>query len=312
MKKSKKTGFNKPMTHEMMQMANEKLMNFLQEQKFGSIDEANAFIKEHINGKRIDEVVPAKKAGKSDLERSDDLMYEAYDCEPATGIRLAKEALVLNPENIRSITYLGEQEKNVETACKLFKQALDIGAKRFGGNFLKENKGHFWLIQETRPYMTAKLNYATCLSALDRTGEAIKEYYEMLKLNPGDNQGVRYTLGSLLLYDKKYAAFHELYDKYRDEESASWYFNYALYLFATEGPTGKSNRALFKANKANKHIIPYLTANKKIESQTDGYYSPGDEREAVYYLMDNFRSWKECPGTIDWLMNFIMSSKHLS
>ncbi|KAJ3505760.1 hypothetical protein NMY22_g17468 [Coprinellus aureogranulatus] len=65
--------------------------------------------------------------------------------------------------------------------------------------------GHFWGILETRPYMRA-------LSALGRmyfeTGKYTKStaiYIEMLRLNPGDNQSARTSLGSSLIRDGRYA-----------------------------------------------------------------------------------------------------------
>jgi len=299
----------KPMSREKMHMETERLMEFIQNQNFGSIDEINEFLSKNITGKRINEVVPGIKPSQSNADKANDLMYDAYDATPAQGKKLAKEALKLHPQNIRALNYLAEQEKSPEGALKLYQKAVEYGKEQLGETYFKENKGHFWLMIETRPYMTAKLGFAQCLEALDWQDEAIKEYDEMLELNPGDNQGVRYMLASLLLYTGKYKAFNELYKKFKDEESTFWLFNYALYLFATEGPTAKANRALALANKENSNVIDVMTQRKVLAKNPQGYYSPGDENEAAYYLMDNFKSWLNVEDTLDWLFSFIKTKK---
>jgi len=292
------------MTPEMVQMANAKLMEYLQKQNFNSLEEINEFLRTHINGKPIDQVVPLKKGRKTNDEKSDDLLYQALDSDPKQGLMLVREALKYNPDNVRALNYLGEQEKDVTKAIEIFKKAMEAGARQLGEDFFAENKGHFWGMHETRPYMAAKFNYANCLSAIFKTNESIKEYNEILALNPNDNQGVRYILASDLLYHKKYKAFLDLFKKF-DEASAYWLFNYALYLFATEGRSAKANKALIEASKQNKHMIPYMTRQKIIKVEPDGYYSPGDEREAAMYLMENLKTWMECKGTADWLFSFI-------
>src|SRR5665648_1303271 len=89
-----------------------------------------------------------------------------------------------------------------------------------------KRQGHFWLMMETRPYMTAKLGFAHCLEALDWKEEAIKEYSDLLELNPNDNQGVRYALASILILTGKYKAFSDLFEKFKDEKSTFWSVSY--------------------------------------------------------------------------------------
>ncbi len=299
----------KPMSIEKMQMSTERLLDFIQSQNFGSIEEINEFLSKNVNGKRIDEAVPGIAPGVTNRQKANDIMYDAYESAPAKGKKLAKDALKLDLENIRALNYLADQEKSAESAMKLYQQAVGFGKKQLGETFFKENTGHFWVMMESRPYMTAKLGFANCLEALDWKDEAINEFNEMLELNPGDNQGVRYMLGSLLLYTGKYKAFFELYKKFKDEKSAFWLFNYALYLFATEGATPKANKTLLHADRENPHVIDFMTHRKVMTKNLAGHYSPGDENEATYYLMDNFRSWMNVENTLDWLFSFVETTK---
>lgn len=98
-------------------------------------------------------------------------------------------------------------------------------------------------------FMAAKFGYANCLFAMKKIDEAIAEYIELLTLNPSDNQVVRYNFAGVLLISKRYSAYFELYKKYKDEQTTFWNFNYALYVFVTEGATMKVKMALVKANK---------------------------------------------------------------
>ncbi len=310
MSKNKKEEPIKPMTPEMAQMANAKLSEYLQNMNFGSVEEMNEFIQNNVVGKRIDEIVPKKKGKISNIEKSDDLMYEAYESSPKKGIKLAKEALALYSENIRALNYLADHSTTVQNASKLYKESIEIGKKQLGEDFFKQNKGHFWLIHETRPFMEAKYNFAICLKELDKTEDAIREFTEILELNPNDNQGVRYVLASALLESKKYDAYFKLYKEFEDEFSAFWLFNYALFLFLTEGATIKTNKALKDADKQNKHVLLYLTRQKVFDANNVAdYYSPGQENEAELYLIDNIPLWIAHPETVDWIANYIKSKK---
>ena len=299
----------KPMSLGKMQMSTERLLDFIESQNFGSIEEINEFLSKNVNGKRIDQVVPELAPSVTNQEKADDLMYNAYDCTSAKGKKMANDALKLDPENVRALNFLAENEKTPEGSLKLYQKAMDSGKRQLGESFFRENKGNFWLMLETRPYMNAKLGFAHCLEALDWKDEAINEYNEILELNPIDNQGVRYMLASLLLSSGKYKLFAELYKKFKNEKSTFWLFNYALYLFATEGASEKANRALVLANKENPNVIDFMSQRKQMIKNPGGHYSPGDENEATYYLMDNFRSWMNIDNTLDWLFSFIESNK---
>lgn len=306
MKKKKQP--SKPMSRQKMDMANQKLMKHLDELQFDSIEELNKYLEEHVMGKPIDDIFPAKKGRKSKVEKSEDLIYEAYDAEGEAGIKLAKEALALNPENVRAILFFADREPDVEKAADMYKKAAALAAKQLGPDFKKRYKSHFWGFVETRPYMQARLGYVNTLRVMNKHKETIKELKEMLKLNPNDNQGVRYILAPLLLAEKKYDDFYKLHNKY-DEESTSWLYNYALFTYATEGPNQNANKSLLKAYKSNKHIIKFLTGEKEFKSHYYNYYSPGDLSEAEFYITGSIIAWVSHPDSVDWIVSFYESRK---
>lgn len=309
MKKGKSKPHIKPMSAEKMQMDTARLMEFIQNQNFGSLEEINEFLNKNLTGKRIDEVIMEPAPSTTNQQKADDLMYEAYDSTPAKGKKLANEALKLDPENVRALNLLADLAPDAKSALKLFQKAMESGKKQLGESYFKENRGHFWGLVETRPYMTARFSFAQCLAALDWKEEAIKELNEMLELNPSDNQGVRYFLASLLLFNRDYKHFAALFEKFKDEESTFWKYNYALYLFATEGATPKANKALLEAYDENPHVVDFMTQRKQMNPNPPEYYSPGDENEAAYYLMDNFRAWVNVGNTLDWVFSMVDSRK---
>jgi len=294
----------RPMTPDMVQFANEKLMKYIEEQNFSSIEDLNDFIAKNVMGKPIDEIVPKKKGRKSTKDKSGDLMSQAYDSDPEEGIRLAQQALQLDPENVRAYNYLAQNESNPEKSFILLKRAVELGEKQLGDQFFKVNKGHFWGLIETRPYMTAKFGMAQYLEAIGREKEAIKIYQEMLKLNPNDNQGVRYELARLLLINYRYDLFYKLHKKYKGEESAFWLYNYAYFVFKTHGTGKTSDEALNKAYMANKHVIGIIIGKEKMPDDLKEYYSPGQTDEAAFYLMDNIEMWMKDKETVRWVVNF--------
>ena len=55
------------------------------------------------------------------------------------------------------------------------------------------------------------------------------------------------------------------------------------------------------AKKANKHVPAYLLGQKPLPLERPGYYSPGDQNEAILYVGSALSGWKETPGAIAWL-----------
>lgn len=301
----KKNEYQKPMTPEMVNMANQKIFEFLQEQKFSSIEEMQKFVDQHITGHKIDEIFALKKGKKSNKDKSDDLLYQAYDSDPKTGMKLAKQALELYPENVAALNYMALHSTNIKTALALYKKAIAMATEQLGAKHFEEVKGHFWMAPETRPYMTARFGYANCLVMLNREEEAVKEFESMMELNPNDNQGVRYNLSSVLLRMKKYNAYYDFYKKHCLDSSTINLFNYALFAFATQGNTPYSTNALRKADEANNFVLEYLCGFDEPDFYETDYYSPGDEREAILYLEMNSVAWIECEGAMEWVEKFL-------
>ncbi len=123
----------------------------------------------------------------------------------------------------------------------------------------------------------------------------------MLRLNPGDNQGVRYTLARWLLTVGDDAALERLLAAYPDEAGAHWAYTRALQTFHHHGAGAMANQALRQALRANPHVPAYLLGAKPFPTQPPDHYGIGDDNEAVIYLAEAAEGWLETPGAPEWL-----------
>ena len=80
----------------------------------------------------------------------------------------------------------------VEEARDHYARGVEAGELALGPQAFKEYAGHFWGFLETRPYMRARAGLAGALLKLGDVDGAIDHFRDMLRLNPNDNQGIRY------------------------------------------------------------------------------------------------------------------------
>ncbi len=194
----------------------------------------------------------------------------------------------------------------------MFEKAINAGEKTLGKKFFREEKGNFWGMIETRPYMRAEAGLADCLYAKKEVDKAIEIYEEMLVLNPRDNQGIRYLLSTLLLSKNDLTKFKSFIDNNEEEDCAVWNYNNTLYHFKKSGRTAKSNKELLKAFKSNKHVIDYILGVKKMPDELPQYIGRGDENEAISYVYDAWSIWNNTDGALDWLYEFKQKRQKLN
>jgi hypothetical protein len=123
----------------------------------------------------------------------------------------------------------------------------------------------------------------------------------MLKLNPNDNQGIRYVLAGCLLRKDDYSALEELLAAHEDG-SASWLYTRALVAFREGGDSDEQAAALVRdAWSANEHVPAILAGTKPAVRSNDGYVTMGGPDEATYYVTECGAAWHRTPGAVAWL-----------
>ena len=146
-------------------------------------------------------IVPGRsgKRGKElDLQDAQDLIYDAWEtADPRDRVRLANEALLRSDDCADAYVIFAEEiPGTLEQKREMYTAGVEAGERAIGQRAFKEDVGHFWGLLETRPYMRARAGLAACLWQLGEREEAVAHYRDMLRLNPNDNQGIRYTLSA--------------------------------------------------------------------------------------------------------------------
>ncbi len=241
-----------------------------------------------------------RKVSRKDEERAQDLIFDALQSNGRQRYIFAEEALQLNPNCVDAYVILAENEDCLEDALILYKKGMEIGEKALDKKFFEENKGYFWGLIETRPYMRAKHHYAESLYILGKMADAIREFEELLELNPMDNQGVRSSLFIAYMDAEKYGKACTLLEEY-DEETTDSAYNKLLLELMENGFTVNAKKLLKEAKKANKFLPTYLTGKKHLPNELPDFYGFGDEDEAISYAGMHLHLWEKIEGLAEWI-----------
>ena len=255
-------------------------------------------------------------------EKAQELVETAFDIgDPKQQIEIAKKALKIDPDNVDALVIIAEHKsRNVFDAIAGYREAVRAGERGFGEEYFEKNTGHFYAIHETRSYMRALEELAGILRGValqngnhaafkDTNNEALEIYQKMLRLNPGDNQGIRHKLLYFLLELDKDTEAEKLYSDYSDDFSAWWKYGRAILDFRKYGDTAASRKSLAAAVTYNKYLPLYLLGAKRFPLAPPGHYGIGDENEAVYYMNSSFAVWQQTSKLIDWVENCISNRR---
>ena len=281
-----------------MEKMNTDLSRLLEGKDFKSEEDLKAYLNGMI-GKSIPESQP-----ESAVDRAQDIVYEAWETDDRKErIRMAKEALAISPDCADAYNLLAEEEKTLEDARDLYKKGIEAGRRALGEEIFKENTRHFWGYVPTRPYMRSRAGYMECLWSLGEHDEAIRQAKEMLKLNTGDNQGIRYILIAYLTEIGRYDELEKFMSKkqYQDDCAAEWLYTRALLAFAKHGASEASNTELKIALKENRFAPEYLSGKKAVPRDLPDRITMGGEDEGYCYAARYLAAWEKVPGALDWL-----------
>lgn len=234
-----------------------------------------------------------------------DIAYEAMEAmdngDAERAIELATQAAKIDPTCVDAISLLAQAaSENRDELIANMTRVVEDGARALGPKFFAANRGHFWGILETRPYMRARSLLAKALVEAGRHDEAIRHHEEMLDLCPNDNLGLRYPLIGLYLRAGRPKDVARLFKQYEDEGSAMFAWARVLErLLAGDEPGAAA--ALREAREANPHVEAFLTGRKRRPRGNLGYYSPGEESEAIVCLDCLGDAWSQHRNARQWL-----------
>ena len=254
------------------------------------------------------EHLPAGSGGRGRSKRSavdaaQEIMYEAWEAPTRPrAVALAKKALAISADCADAYVLLAEETaKSLDEAIDLYRRGVEAGERALGRKAFKEDVGYFWGLLETRPYMRARAGLAQSLWEAGRREEAVEHYWEMLRLNPNDNQGIRDLLMPCLIELGRDAEAEKLFTQYEEDGMAVWVYSRALLDFRKWGDVPVSEKSLREARAENEHVPAYLLGHKKLPRNLPDYYGFGDDAEAVLYAHGNRAAWQASPEALAWL-----------
>ena len=236
------------------------------------------------------------------LLRAQSLMYEAFDAPAHRRVALARQALALSADCADAYLLLAEEAAaSLEEARELLEQAVAAGERALGPEPFADDVGYFWGLVETRPYMRARAALAETLWALGRRDEAVEHQRDLLRLNPNDNQGVRYRQAEYLLALERYEELDELFAAYDEDAAAAFAYTKALAAYRRQGDSSQARELRLEARTLNPHVPAYLAGRKRLPARLPDYVGFGDASEAVDYAVGAKAQWQETPGAVAWL-----------
>jgi tetratricopeptide (TPR) repeat protein len=295
------------MPAEPQRMAGERVMQDLHALlgggEYESVEDLNAKLAELTSGWELGAKV-AKKRGGDSKWKAQQLAYDAMETRSARdAMRLVKQALALDPGCIDArcqfVTLAG---KPIPESIELLELTLQIGQAELGEAFFEENKGHFWGILETRPYMRACHLLANYLTRAERLEDAVALYERMLELNESDNMGVRYLLVALHLAQREAAKAKGVLDKFKDEEESAATLSWARVMTCfLAGHMKRAEAALERARKANPYLESYLSGARALPREAPESYRLGGAEEAAVAAVELAPALRAMPDFSRWL-----------
>jgi hypothetical protein len=278
---------------------------FMARSEFRDIGQANQAIRRRFSGP-MDAI---SSTSSTPLEKAQEIAYRAFDARGRRRIQLVRQALELSRDCADAYVILAEQAGDVQQALDLYARGIDAGERALGPRMFAESAGRFWGLIVTRPYMRARFGFGQCLEELGRGEEAIGHYRELLRLNPNDNQIVRYSLLTLLFKSQLDDEAGTLLRQFRDEPSAMWMYGRALWMFRREGDTPEARTSLRRALETNRSVPKYLIGKRELPPTDPPTYAPGSEEEAMICARALTDVWQATVGAVAWVQTLVRTKK---
>jgi tetratricopeptide (TPR) repeat protein len=278
----------------LMERTTRSIARLVREKGVGDPEEINALL-EGLRGADL-----RQSTATTPEDEAMDLVYEALERRGRARIKLARQALAVWSDCADAYVLLAESAPDAAQVRAIYEQGVAAGERALGTEAFTRDAGHFWGILETRPYMRARMGLAHCLWAEGAREEAVGHMQELLRLNPNDNQAVRFMLAPRLLElgrDEDAARVLEAYD---DDPSAMLVYARALLAFRREGESENARRALGRAVRANAHVPKYLLGSARLP-ESPPHYRLGSDDEAVIVAEEQLPAWSTTPGALEWL-----------
>jgi len=288
-----------------MERAQQVIGKLAREGSFKSVDELNAHLERLMASGELDRMLNAAPEGP--VEQAQALVQRARG-EPSRpkARKLAEQALKLDPNcvdamMIRAQTRTLSPEEYIEEV----RAAVRAGESGLGEARFREDRGRFWGLLETRPYMRARCELAMALTGAGEWRQAAEEFEALLELNPNDNQGVRdYLLGLYLALnelDRAASLCHQaasLCHQYEEDGSAVFAWG-RVFLLMLRGKRGEALGALEQAFRTNPWTAKVLFSGSAPHDPPS--WGIGDQDEGEHGAVVLLPAAIEHPDVVVWV-----------
>ncbi|MDZ4834702.1 MAG: hypothetical protein SGJ27_13070 [Candidatus Melainabacteria bacterium] len=280
-----------------------KLTQLLSGQNFQSADDLNKFLMENIDSINSGKL---ESLSVSARDRAQDIMYKAFDASSnKQKIALAEQAIEVYADCADAFLLLAETKaKTSKEKIEYLEKGVAAGRRALGEEFFEKSDVPFWAMMETRPFMRAVDGLAHEKYVAGDIEGAIDLWKELVRLNPNDNQGVRYILLPVLIKRNRLDDADELLKQYSDDPTTHFSYSKALLLFKRFGPCEASTEALERSLKSNPCVPEYMGDFRKLPAQAPHAMAIGSPEEAVDYLLFAMGDWGDTDGALDWLLKY--------
>jgi len=245
------------------------------------------------------------------LGRGCDLLEEEDYSEAE---RVFKDIIYEIPDHLDAIHHLAlvyERTGRGEEAGVLWEKAVAMARKAYPAEFVKEKDILPWLMLDNRPFLRCLHGVGCAYRDTGKIKEANEIFLEMLRCNPGDNQGIRALAIQSFFALGKPSEVLEICERFPQDCMSETLYGQPLAYYQI-GDKKRAGETLATAieilPKVAKAILKKTMREPK--NMGRGYITVGGDDEAYAYRMENQCFWKETAGAIDWIKNKVEGKKN--
>jgi tetratricopeptide (TPR) repeat protein len=183
-------------------------------------------------------------------------MEEWWAGDRRRAVKSFRRVLQLDPRHADAHNHLGIvslEARKLKMAEGHFRAAIDGGQRHLE----RDGAEVAWGFIQNRPYLRGLANLALVLAEQKKWAEALAIHKQLLKLNPNDNQGVRWLVGVECLRVGDNDGAIDAFQRCLHEE-VGCAFGLALAKLRAVGPTADVGEALLTGFAANRYVAPML------------------------------------------------------
>ncbi len=271
------------------------MANLAARMKFKSPEEFQRFFDSYRKAGKI----PATEAA-SPFFKAQRIIYKTVGARPKRQVKLAEKALSIYPNCADAYAILAGFEDDPEKKRELLEQACAAGKAAFEDEgIVTEEEQDLWSVLPGRSYLRAKLALANFLYEMGEKKEALSQYEEILRLNPGDNQGVRNILVGLYLELDMLKEAGEFLQERRDPFPV-WDYAEAYLIYREKGDCRAARGALQRGFYKNPRIPRYLLGEERLPKRLPESSAVGSDEEAQIVSSLIIPYWRRTAGESSW------------